>query len=80
MKYPIKNIIYEKLIENNIITDIELLKELDKIGYKTTINELNNELMIMEIKGLLTTRWQTKNKRRIEVIKQEIKENKEEMS
>ena len=80
MKYPIKNIIYEKLIENKNITDIELLKELDKIGYKTTIDELNNELMIMEIKGLLTTRWQSKNKRRIEVINQEIKENKEEMN
>lgn len=80
MKYPIKNIIYEKLIENKNITDIELLKELDKIGYKITIDELNNELMIMEIKGLLTTRWQSKNKRRIEVINQEIKENKEEMN
>jgi len=78
MKYPIKNIIYEKLIEKKIITDIELLKELDKIGYKTTIDELNNELMIMEIKGLLTTRWQSKNKKRIEVIKQEIKEDTEE--
>ena len=80
MKYPIKNIIYEKLIEKKNITDIELLKELDKIGYKITIDELNNELMIMEIKGLLTTRWQSKNKRRIEVINQEIKENKEEMN
>ena len=80
MKYPIKNIIYEKLIENKNITDIELLKELDKIGYKITIDELNNELMIMEIKGLLTTRWQSINKRRREVINQEIKENKEEMN
>ena len=80
MRYPIKNIIYEKLIENNNTTDLELLKELEKSGYKITIDELNNELMNMEIKGLLTTRWQTKNKRRIEVIKQEIKENKEEMS
>ena len=35
--------------------------------------------MNMEIKGLLTTRWQTKNKRRIEIIKQEIKEDTEEM-
>jgi len=78
MRYPIKNIIYEKLIENNNTTDLELLKELDKSGYKITIDELNNELMNMEIKGLLTTRWQTKNKRRIEVIKQEIKEDTEE--
>ena len=78
MRYPIKNIIYEKLIENNNTTDLELLKELDKSGYKITIDELNNELMNMEIKGLLTTRWQTKNKRRIEVIKQEIKEDTDE--
>tara|TARA_B100000408_G_C10165670_1_gene168355 strand:+ start:283 stop:525 length:243 start_codon:yes stop_codon:yes gene_type:complete len=79
MRYPIKNIIYEKLIENNNTTDLELLKELEKSGYKITIDELNNELMNMEIKGLLTTRWQTKNKRRIEIIKQEIKEDTEEM-
>ena len=78
MRYPIKNIIYEKLIENNNTTDLELLKELDKSGYKITIDKLNNELLNMEIKGLLTTRWQTKNKRRIEVIKQEIKEDTEE--
>ena len=78
MRYPIKNIIYEKLIENNNTTDLELLKELEKSGYKITIDELNNELMNMEIKGLLTTRWQTKNKRRIEIIKQEIKEDTEE--
>ena len=79
MRYPIKNIIYEKLIENNNTTDLELLKELDKSGYKITIDELNNELINMEIKGLLTTRWQTKNKRRIEIIKQEIKEDTEEI-
>ena len=78
MRYPINNIIYEKLIENNNTTDLELLKELDKSGYKITIDKLNNELLNMEIKGLLTTRWQTKNKRRIEVIKQEIKEDTEE--
>ena len=78
MRYPIKNIIYEKLIEKNNTTDLELLKELEKSGYKITIDELNNELMNMEIKGLLTTRWQSKNKRRIEVIKQEIKEDTEE--
>jgi len=79
MRYPIKNIIYEKLIENNNTTDLELLKELDKSGYKITIDELNNELINMEIKGLLTTRWQTKKKRRIEIIKQEIKEDTEEI-
>ena len=78
MRYPIKNIIYEKLIEKNNTTDLELLKELEKSGYKITIDELNNELMNMEIKGLLTTRWQSKNKKRIEVIKQEIKEDTEE--
>ena len=50
MRYPIKNIIYEKLIENNNTTDLELLKELDKSGYKITIDELNNELINMEIK------------------------------
>ena len=70
--------LFRSLIENNNTTDLELLKELDKSGYKITIDELNNELMNMEIKGLLTTRWQTKNKRRIEVIKQEIKEDTEE--
>ena len=69
MKYPLKNIVAEKMKLNENMTDKELLAELQRDGEDVSMRDLNKVLMQLEILGLITLRWQTKDTRRIEIIK-----------
>jgi hypothetical protein len=69
MRYPIRNIVYEKIKQSNTITDSELSSLLSKEGLELDIAEINKILLDLEIYGLLRVSWITKDKRRIELIK-----------
>ena len=69
MKYPIKNIVYEKVKQSNTLTDSELSSLLSKEGIEMDLSELNKILLDLEIYGLLKVSWITKDKRRIELVK-----------
>jgi hypothetical protein len=69
MKYPLRNIVYEKMKEHDNATDKELLTELQRDGEDVSMRDLNKVLMQLEILGLITVRWQSKDARRIEVVK-----------
>ncbi len=69
MKYPLRNIVYEKMKQDENTTDKDLLTELLRDGEDISMRDLNKVLMQLEILGLITLRWQTKDKRRIELVK-----------
>jgi hypothetical protein len=69
MKYPLKNIIYEKVKQSNTLTDSELSSLLSKEGIELDLSELNKILLDLEIYGLLKVSWISKDKKRIEVVK-----------
>ncbi|HEX5185736.1 MAG TPA: hypothetical protein VFV86_02510 [Nitrososphaeraceae archaeon] len=69
MKYPIKNIVYEKVKQSNTLTDSELSSLLSKDGIDLDISELNKILLDLEIYGLLKVSWIAKDKRRIELVR-----------
>ena len=69
MKYPIKNIVYEKVKQSNALTDSELSSLLSKEGIELDLSELNKILLDLEIYGLLKVSWIGKDKKRIEVVK-----------
>ena len=69
MKYPIKNIVYEKVKQSNTLTDSELSSLLSKEGIDLDLSELNKILLDLEIYGLLKVSWIAKDKRRIELVK-----------
>ena len=71
MKYPLRNIIYEKMKQYETTTDKDLLAELQRDGEDVSMRDLNKVLMQLEILGLVTVRWQTKDRRRIELVKGE---------
>jgi hypothetical protein len=69
MRYPIRNIVYEKIKQSNTLTDSELSSLLSKEGIELDIAEMNKILLDLEIYGLLRVSWISKDKRRIELIK-----------
>ena len=69
MKYPLKNIVYEKVKQSNTLTDSELSSLLSKEGIELDLSELNKILLDLEIYGLLKVSWISKDKKRIEVVK-----------
>lgn len=73
MKYPLRNIVNEKMKENDNMTDKELLTSLQRDGEDISMRDLNKVLMQLEILGLITIRWQTKDTRRIETVKPETR-------
>ncbi len=50
-------------------TDKELLADLQRDGEDVSMRDLNKVLMQLEILGLITVRWQTKDARRLELVK-----------
>jgi Fe2+ or Zn2+ uptake regulation protein len=68
MKYPLRNIVYEKLKEEENIVDKDLLAQLVRDGQDVSMRDINKVLLQLEILGLITVRWVAKDKRRIEVI------------
>lgn len=69
MKYPLRNIVYEKMKQSESITDKDLLTSLQRDGEDVSMRDLNKILMQLEILGLISIRWQTKDARRIELVK-----------
>ncbi|MGB9724830.1 MAG: hypothetical protein ACP5K8_00575 [Nitrososphaeria archaeon] len=74
MKTNLKHIILSKLNERKAIMDKELINSLKKDNYDFSLKELNFALLELEIGGLILTRWSGKDKRRIELIEKEKKE------
>ena len=66
MTILLKNKILEKVQENEGITDKELLKMLTK-DEVILENEFNKTLLDLEIKGLISVSWLTKDTKRIEI-------------
>ena len=58
----------EKIKESGSITDKSLAKSLAKDGYNMSDDLFNKTLLDMEIMGLVTINWLTKDTRRIEII------------
>ena len=68
MKYPLRNLIYEKIKQVGNITDSDLVSALSKDTISLTDTDLNKILLDLAIYGLIRVSWLTKDKRRIEVI------------
>ena len=68
MTIPIRNIVYEKIKESNSIIDVDLFKSLVKDDLQINEAKFNKILLDLEILGLITVSWITKDERRIEVI------------
>ena len=68
MAIPIRNIVYDKINEVNSLTDVKLFKILIKEGYVLPEDKYNKILLDLEILGLITVVWITKEERRIEIV------------
>ncbi len=68
MVIPLRNIVYDKVKEANSITDVKLYKILIKEGYVLPEDKFNKLLLDLEILGLITVAWITKEERRIELV------------
>lgn len=68
MKYPIRNLMYEKIRQAGTLTDADLAKELAKDGITLADSDFNKTLLDLEIYGLVRVSWVTKEKRRIELV------------
>ncbi len=68
MVIPLRNIVYDKVKEANSITDVKLYKILIKEGYVLPEDKFNKLLLDLEILGLVTVVWITKEERRIELV------------
>ena len=66
MKYPLRNIVYEKVKQVGNITDSDLINALSKDAISLNEADLNKILLDLEIYGLIRVSWVTKDKRRIE--------------
>jgi len=68
MKYPIRNLVYEKISQAGTMTDTDLMNALQKEGLTLADSDFNKTLMDLEIYGLIRVSWLTKDKRRIERV------------
>jgi len=68
LRYPLRNIIYEKLKQQKNVLDVDLLNELKKEDSNVSMRDLNKALMSLEIMGLVSVKWVRKDARRVEVI------------
>ena len=64
----LRNIINDKVKEEKSLTDVELYKYLTKKEYVIPEDKFNKILLDLEILGLITVSWITKDERRIETI------------
>ena len=65
----------EKIQEKGFITDKTLVKSLVKDGYHISDEVFNKTLLDMEIMGLVSLNWITKDTRRIEIISNREEDN-----
>mgnify|MGYP001563834055 FL=1 len=64
----LRNIINDKVKEEKSLTDVELYKYLTKKEYIIPEDKFNKILLDLEILGLITVSWITKDERRIETV------------
>ena len=76
MAIPIRNTVFDKIKDAKRLTDVELFKSLVKDGHAIAEDRFNKILLDLEILGLITVSWVTKDERRIEVVVQEKKVDK----
>jgi len=69
----------DKIKETGSITDKTLTKSLAKDGYQISDDLFNKTLLDMEILGLVTTNWLTKDTRRIEIVSSKEEDDEIEM-
>jgi arginine repressor len=65
-RIPLRNIVYEKILQLKTVNDNELLTMLEKEGVEITESKLNKILLDLEILGFIRVGWITKDRRRIE--------------
>jgi len=70
-----KNTIFEKIKQEASLTDKELLKSITKTGLVLSNAEFDKTLLDLEIEGLITVSWITKDTRRIETITEKEEED-----
>ena len=75
MTIPIKNHVLETIKQKENFTDKELEKLLVKDGTVITESEFNKVLLDLEIMGLISVSWVTKDTRRVEAITEKIEED-----
>ena len=68
MKYPLRNLMYEKIRQAGTMTDADLMNALSKDNVTIADAEFNKTLLDLEIYGLVRVSWVTKEKRRIELV------------
>ena len=76
MNVLLKNQILEKVKQKEGLSDQELLKLLAKDDVEILEGQFNKALLDLEILGLITVSWLTKNTKSIELVK--IKEEEDE--
>ena len=74
MRYPLRYAAFEWIKEKKNSTDSELLEAMNKNGSKCSPNEIDKVLMQLEILGLISIRWVSKDKRRIEFQEKPLEE------
>ena len=75
-----KNLVLEKIKESTTITDKVLSKQLTSDGYIISEGFFNQLLLDLEIMGLITVSWITKDTRRIEIVSNQEEEDEVENS
>ena len=63
-----KNIIFEKIKQVPSLTDKELLKSIIKDGLIVSNDQFEKILLDLEIAGLISVSWITKDTRRVEIV------------
>ncbi|MDG6899351.1 MAG: hypothetical protein JRN44_02430 [Nitrososphaerota archaeon] len=66
MRFPLRYTAYEWIKEKKSTTDEDILDALNKNGSRCSPDELDKTLMQLEILGLISIRWVSKDKRRVE--------------
>ena len=75
-----KNLVLEKIKESSTITDKVLSKKLTSDGHVISEGFFNQILLDLEIMGLITVSWITKDTRRIEIVSNQEEEDEVENS
>ena len=75
MTIPIRNHLLDIIKQKENWTDKELEKALTKEGTVMTDGKFNKVLLDLEIMGLISVSWVTKDNRRIEAVLEKIEED-----
>ncbi len=80
MTIKYKDLVLEKIKESTTITDKVLYKKLTSDGHVMSEGFFNQVLLDLEIMGLITVSWITKDTRRIEIMSNQEEEDEVENS